>query len=93
MPFTTEELKEMAGVFASALYGEEGRPGPIGPTGSARGVADESLEAVNAVRVRLPKFLDFSPGLWFAQCEAVFELSRITTEKTKFNHCVACLAT
>jgi hypothetical protein len=87
MPFSTEELREMAGVFASALYGSDGNPGPT--TGaSANGY---SQAATNAVSARLPRFLDFNPELWFAQCEAVFELSRITAERTKFNHCVSCL--
>eukprot|EP00094_Tigriopus_californicus_P008803 TCALIF_08484-PA protein Name:"Protein of unknown function" AED:0.24 eAED:0.29 QI:0/-1/0/1/-1/1/1/0/295 len=77
----------MAGVFASALYGSDGNPGPT--TGaSANGY---SQAATNAVSARLPRFLDFNPELWFAQCEAVFELSRITAERTKFNHCVSCL--
>lgn len=83
MPFTTEELKEMAGIFASALYGEESLPGQRSPI--------EAAATISTVRVRLPKFLDFNPELWFAQCEAVFDLSRVTAEKTKFNHCIAGL--
>ncbi|TRY80575.1 hypothetical protein TCAL_15461, partial [Tigriopus californicus] len=35
--------------------------------------------------------LDINPELWFAQCEAAFELSNVTSEKTKFNHCLAVL--
>lgn len=84
MPFTTEELTEMAGIFKSAILGEHGAAATNQP-------AVDAVSAVNAVAVRLPKFLDFNPELWFAQCEAVFELSRVTSEKTKFNHCISKL--
>ncbi|TRY75050.1 hypothetical protein TCAL_16808 [Tigriopus californicus] len=75
MAFNTEEMAAMADVFAAA-FRQDSNMVPGG---------------VSTVAVRLPQFLDFNPELWFAQCEAAFELSRVTSKKTKFNHCLAVL--
>lgn len=43
------------------------------------------------VGVRVPPFWPEEPALWFAQLECQFELSRVTTEDTKFSYLVAQL--
>ena len=41
--------------------------------------------------VRLPPFWPDRPGLWFAQTEGQFELSSVTSERTKFNYVISQL--
>ena len=41
--------------------------------------------------VRLPPFWPDRPGLWFAQAEGQFELSSVTSERTKFNYVISQL--
>ena len=46
---------------------------------------------VHRIAVKMPPFWRDRPGLWFAQLEAQFGLSRITEEQTKFAYVVANL--
>ena len=46
---------------------------------------------LTTVSVKLPTFWTDSPEVWFIQAEAQFEVKRITTSRTKFNHCLAAL--
>jgi hypothetical protein len=39
--------------------------------------------------VRLPPFWPDRPGLWFATAEAQFDLTSVTSEKTKFNYVIS----
>jgi len=41
--------------------------------------------------VCLPPFWPDRPGVWFAQVESQFELSSVTSEKTKFNYVISQL--
>lgn len=49
-----------------------------------------SLEA-SAVSIKIPPFWTDKPEVWFYQVEAQFQISKITSEETKFNYLVAQL--
>jgi hypothetical protein len=46
---------------------------------------------VHGVDVRLPPFRPDRPALWFATAEAKFQLTAITSERTKFSHIISQL--
>jgi hypothetical protein len=46
---------------------------------------------VSRVAVRLPPFWAERPAVWFAQAEAQFTLTGISSEKTKFCHVISQL--
>lgn len=46
---------------------------------------------VAPVAVKPPPFWKGDPALWFARLEAQFELARITTDSTKFNHVLSAI--
>lgn len=52
----------------------------------------ETDSSISAVTMRkLPPFWKENPVLWFAQVEAMFSLSRISNEDTKYGHIIANL--
>lgn len=57
-------------------------PDEVPPTGK---------DEVWRVSVRVPPFWPEEPAVWFAQVEAQFVLSKVTTDETKFNYLIAQL--
>lgn len=55
------------------------------------GVEKDGVADINKISLRLPNFWHDNPELYFAQVEANFQLSNITTESTKFCSLVASL--
>ncbi|KFD66921.1 hypothetical protein M514_20787 [Trichuris suis] len=53
---------------------------------------DREVQMSAAVAVKLPPFWPHNAKVWFAQAEAQFALSRITTSPTKFYYIVASLS-
>lgn len=49
------------------------------------------MEALSNVQVRLPPFWPKNPAVWFTQVEALFDLRRITAQRTKYLHVVSTL--
>ncbi|KAH6938873.1 hypothetical protein HPB50_014052 [Hyalomma asiaticum] len=49
------------------------------------------MEALSNVQVRLPPFWPKNPTVWFTQVEALFDLRRITAQRTKYLHVVSTL--
>jgi hypothetical protein len=54
---------------------------------------DAELAAVTlaAVSIKLPTFWADNPEDWFRQAEAQFDLSNVTTQRTKFHHVLVVL--
>ena len=51
----------------------------------------QSAVPLTTVSINLPTFWTDSPEVWFIQAEAQFKVKRITTSRTKFNHCLTAL--
>ncbi|XP_064456872.1 uncharacterized protein LOC135367501 [Ornithodoros turicata] len=54
--------------------------------------AAPSSPHVTAVAVKLPPFWDRNPAIWFAQAEAQFHLSGITSQTTRFYNVISALS-
>ena len=53
--------------------------------------ADAVALAVDAVGVKLPPFWSEDLEMWFEQVEAQFDISKITTSRTKYQHTLVML--
>lgn len=51
--------------------------------------ASQTPSAISRVAIKPPPFWKGNPSLWFAQIEAQFAISNITTDSTKFFHVVS----
>jgi hypothetical protein len=59
---------------------------------TAQNAAEESI-AVNRVTVKTPPFWKGDPSIWFAQIEAQFALSGISSDTTKYYHVISAVDT
>ena len=76
----TQALDIARNLSRSAMDGE----------GSSHDIPDasEALSLNAASLVKLPPFWKDNPSLWFAQVEAAFAISRITSDETKFRYVI-----
>ncbi|WP_333765289.1 hypothetical protein, partial [Streptomyces sp. IBSBF 2390] len=52
-----------------------------------------STRIINRVAVKVPPFWIENPSIWFAQIEAQFSISGVSTDQTKFDTVVASIDT
>lgn len=54
----------------------------------------KEIQAISStLRCKVPEFYPTNPSAWFLSLDTIFELSNITSEKTKFKHLIGSLAT
>ena len=51
-----------------------------------------SVATVTTVAIKIPPFWSANPEVWFAQVDAQFTISHITSQKSKFEYVVASLS-
>ncbi|XP_039309591.1 uncharacterized protein LOC120358675 [Solenopsis invicta] len=56
---------------------------PLASNHDVNGISAHAL-----TNLKIPPFWKDDPALWFAQIEMAFEISRISSDKTKFNYTV-----
>lgn len=64
-------------------------------SGSSKKDEDDSQKEptgeIQRVNIKLPPFWSNSPSAWFVQTEAQFQIGRITSDASKYNHVIASL--